>query len=103
VLDAVNISDSEVSDQDSDSDIEHSGMLECKQKQGKPKSHAALSNVSEGEISSFTNSSSGTSLLDAFRIPRPSDLTRERKLQYNPGKRKKTTPSSSVNSYQRRH
>ena len=32
----MNISDSEVSDQDSDSDIEHSGMLECEQEQGKP-------------------------------------------------------------------
>ena len=81
VLDAVNISDSEVSDlqdcQDNDSDIEHSGMLECeqeRQEQGEPTSHAGLSNVSEGEISSSAYSSSVANLLDVLRAPRPSDL-----------------------------
>ena len=105
VLDAVNISDLEVSDlqdyQDSDSDLEHSRMLECeqeRQEQGKPTFHAGLSNVSEGEISSSTNSSSAASLLDVLRAPRPSDLTRKRKLQCNPGKPKKATPSSCINS-----
>jgi len=78
VLDAVNISDSEVSDQDSDSDIEHNGMLECEQEQCEPTSDSGLSNVSEGEISSSTNSSSTTSLLDVLRAPRPSDLTRKK-------------------------
>jgi len=66
-------------------------MLECEQEQqeqGEPTFNAGLSNVSEGEISSSTNSSSVTSLLDILRAPRPSDLTRKRKLQCNPGKHK---------------
>ena len=102
VLDAVNLSGSEdVSDQNTDSDIE---QLECDQDQGQgePTSHAGLragsESITEGEMSSSMSSTSAPSLLNVLRAPRLSDLTRKRKLQCNPGKRKKTKPSSSVNS-----
>ena len=41
---------------------------------------------------------STANLLNVLKVPRPSDLTRKRKLQCNPGKRKKTRLSSSSNS-----
>ena len=89
VLDAMDISDSEeLSDHDSDSDVEYIGMVECEQEQGE-------SNISGGETSTSTSSTSATSLLNVLRAPRPSDLARKRKLQCNPGKRKKTKTFSN--------
>ena len=91
LLDAIN-SDSELSDLDCDSDIqceEDEEQLEQAEERGE-------SNT-ERETSS-TSSNSAVSLLDVLRAPRPSDLTRKRKVQCNPGKRKKVKPSSSSNS-----
>ena len=102
VLDAVNISDSEVSDQNTDSNTEQSVVLECKNEQGEPTPQADLGtgneNVTEAKMGSSMSSTSAISLLNILRAPRPSDLTRKRKLQCNPGKRKKTKPPFSVNS-----
>ena len=100
VLDAVNISDSEVSDQITDSNAEQSEVLECENEQGEPTSHADLGvdneNVTEAETGSSISSTSAISLLNVLRAPRPSNLTRKRKLQCNPGKSKKTNASCFV-------
>ena len=74
LLDAIN-SDSELSDHDYDSDIqceEDEEQLEQAEERGE-------SNT-ERETSS-TSSNSAVSLLDVLRAPRPSDLTRKRKVQ----------------------
>ena len=95
VLDEVNISDSEVSN---DSDAELSGVLESEEEQGEPSSVGA-GNDNVAETGNSTNSTSAISLLSVLKAPTPSDLTRKRKLQCNQaGKRKKTRPSSSIKS-----
>ena len=95
VLDEVNISDSEVSN---DSDAELSGVLESEEEQGEPSSVGA-GNENVAETGNSTSSTSAISLLSVLKVPTPSDLTRKRKIQCNQaGKHKKTRPSSSIKS-----
>jgi len=97
VLNAVNDSDSEdLSDQDTNSDVEHSGMVVREQGLAQDETTSTDDLALTGcETSSST---SAISLLSVLRAPRPSDLTRKRKLQCNPGKRKKNKTSSSIDS-----
>ena len=75
VLDALNDDvDSECQDTDSDSDV-----VECEVECAGEEQELRTSNDS---------TSSTASLLSVLRAPKPSDLTRKRKLQCNPGKRK---------------
>ena len=96
VLNAVNDSDSEeLSDQDTNSDVEHSGMVVREQGLAQDETTSTDDLALTGcETSSST---SAISLLSVLRPPRPSDPTRKRKLQCNPGKRKNKT-SSSIDS-----
>ena len=77
VLDEVNISDSEVSN---DSDAELSGVLESEEEQGEPSSVGA-GNDNVAETGNSTSSTSAISLLSVLKALTPSYLTRKRKLQ----------------------
>ena len=97
VLNAVNDSDSEdLSDQDTNSDVEHSGMVV--REQGLAQDETTSTDDLALTGCETSSSRSAISLLSVLRAPRPSDLTRQRKLQCNPGKRKKNKTSSSIDS-----
>ena len=88
VLDAVNSDAGKLSNYNVSSDSDEDSDVEVV-------SAEMAENITKGEGSTSTISISARNLLlNALRAPRSSDLTRKRKLQCNPGKRKKSRLSS---------
>ena len=80
-------SDVEVLSAVSESDHEYDNISETESDQG-----------TELEMNKSSDSMPVPSLLSVLRVPKLSDLTRKRKVQCNPGKRKKVRSSSSTSS-----
>ena len=88
LLDTINCN-SELSDHDYDSDIQ---CEEDEEQLAQDEERGESNSEREMNIESLN---SAVRLLDVLRAPRPSDLARKRKVQCNPGKRRKVKPSSS--------